>query len=455
MSDRNIVFISKATPEDDEFVLWLAPKLEAAGYRVFADIQSLKAGDRWRKEVTAALQKSAIKMLLCCRDASLKKEGVQEEIGMALDLSKELNDKRFLIPLRLEKFKKIFGIGEIQYIDFVGSWANGLQKLFGELDEENVPKREGQTSINPNWELYKQRFSIDVQRVEEQLTTNWIKMLSLPNEINYYEPKGAVDLDVFKRICSVSRYPVEIYLNGIYSFMSLEEVNDQFSSIGIFENKYSCFIQEFISHGAERPAIKAREASNLVSSMFRKAWNIMCRDKGLREYAYSSQIGFHVDKSIVSIGKKIPWGGKNNRRSSMLRNGSKGKIWEYGITAIPSFWPFLHFKLKSRILFSELDGVEAGSVIDDVQKQHKLRRSVCGGWRNKAWHGRLMAYLKILSDDSEIILLPLSSDLSVELAGLPITVVSPVTTKLPDLLDEDDEESDITILGNFEVEDES
>jgi len=29
---RDLLFISKATPEDDEFVLWLAPKLEAAGY---------------------------------------------------------------------------------------------------------------------------------------------------------------------------------------------------------------------------------------------------------------------------------------------------------------------------------------------------------------------------------------------------------------------------------------
>jgi hypothetical protein len=35
---RDVVFLSKATPGDDEFSLWLAPKLEAAGYKVFADI---------------------------------------------------------------------------------------------------------------------------------------------------------------------------------------------------------------------------------------------------------------------------------------------------------------------------------------------------------------------------------------------------------------------------------
>ncbi|MET0081029.1 MAG: toll/interleukin-1 receptor domain-containing protein, partial [Candidatus Thiodiazotropha lotti] len=80
---RKIVFISKATPEDDEFVLWLAPRLEAAGYDVFADILALQPGDRWRKEVTGTLQNKSVKMLLCCRDATLAKNGVQEEIGIA------------------------------------------------------------------------------------------------------------------------------------------------------------------------------------------------------------------------------------------------------------------------------------------------------------------------------------------------------------------------------------
>lgn len=99
--ERTVLFISKATPGDDDFVLWLAPKLEAAGYTVFADILTLEPGDRWRREITETLQERAIKMLLCCRDSTLAKEGVQEEIGIAIDLSKSLGDKKFIFPLRL------------------------------------------------------------------------------------------------------------------------------------------------------------------------------------------------------------------------------------------------------------------------------------------------------------------------------------------------------------------
>lgn len=42
---RTKLFISKATPGDDQFALWIAPRLEAAGYEVFADILELDTGD--------------------------------------------------------------------------------------------------------------------------------------------------------------------------------------------------------------------------------------------------------------------------------------------------------------------------------------------------------------------------------------------------------------------------
>jgi hypothetical protein len=35
---RDVIFICKATPGDNEFALWLGPRLEEAGYTVFADL---------------------------------------------------------------------------------------------------------------------------------------------------------------------------------------------------------------------------------------------------------------------------------------------------------------------------------------------------------------------------------------------------------------------------------
>ena len=449
---RETVFISKATPEDDEFVLWLAPRLEAAGYKVFADVLNLQGGDRWRKVVTATLQNESVKMLLCCRDATLAKNGVQEEIGIAEDLVKELQDPRFIIPLRIERYKKVFGIGELQYINFLGSWANGLKDLLELLEKQGVPCSKDSCKINPDWEAYKRRLSIKVERSPETLTSNWLQIAKAPDRIFYYQPSGAIDHPRMEMKCREFQFPAKVYLRGFFSFASLPEIEKHFSDTGKFVVHSEHELTKFLEDGSKSPKIWSREAKNLVLTMFRESWESFCREKGLLEYAYSSQLGFHTSKDQVALGKRISWGAKELRRSSMLRNKAKGKVWEYGITAIPNFWPFPHFRLKARVVFSELSGNEVSSIIDDVRKQHRLRRSICSGWRNKAWHGRLMAYVELLSGGSDHIELPLSNTSSIHLSRQPMVATSPVTTDLPDVLADDAEELDSSTLGNFDLE---
>jgi hypothetical protein len=144
---RDVLFISKATPGDDEFALWLAPRLEAEGYAVYADIIRLDPGARWRKELTTTLQDRAIKMLLCCKNDTLAANGVQEEIAIAEDLAKQLEDPNFIIPLRLAPFKKLFGIGGLQYVDFEKHWADGLSKLLKYLDKAGLPRDTSAPSV--------------------------------------------------------------------------------------------------------------------------------------------------------------------------------------------------------------------------------------------------------------------------------------------------------------------
>jgi hypothetical protein len=449
---RETVFISKATPGDDEFVLWLAPRLEAAGYTVFADILSLEPGDRWRKQVTGALQNKAIKMLLCCRDSTLEKNGVQEEIGIAEDLVKELKDPRFIIPLRLEKFKKVFGIGELQYVEFVGSWASGLRDLLDTLDSQRIPRSTDKIVINPNWENYKKRLAITIEDSPEVLTANWLRISSVPDLIRYYQPPGAIDHSLMERVCNESQFPAEIYLRGFFSFATPEEIDCGFASVGKFVVHSEHTLLELLEKGSESPDIRPRESQNLVSSMLRKSWEHLCRTKGLHEYAFSKQVGFRVTKDQIPLGKKISWGRQGRHRSSMLRNSASGKVWQYGVSASPYFWPFPHFKIKSRVLFAELAGKEAGAIFDDVEQQHRLRRSVCSGWRNKAWHGRFMAFLQLLSDGSPYIQLPVSGSCSLKLDADPVLVTVPITTVLPDRMSDDAEEQDLSTIGNFDAE---
>jgi hypothetical protein len=414
---RGVVFISKATPGDDEFVLWLAPRLEAEGYTVFADVLTLEPGSRWRKEITATLQQRGIKMLLCCRDSTLASEGAQEEIGTAADLVKELKDPKFIIPLRLEPYKRLFGIGELQYVNFARGWAEGLTKLLAALKRQRVPRDSSKAEINPNWEAFRQRRALSLKNETERLTSNWLRIAEVPDVIRFFEPTGAVNRFAFGDACRSVRYPASPRDQGFFAFGSAREINDQFSAIGRFAVTHEFPLMEFIEGGAKELDLEARDASNIVNSMFRRAWNQFCRDRGLLEYQYSQDAGFHVSDAQAKLGQKIPWGKQGDRRSSMLRNVAKGRVWQFGVSALPAFWPFPHFKLKSRVLFAPLKGDEPDDPFDDVKKQHRLRRTVCKGWRNKQWHGRVMAFIELLSEELSFIALPVSPSTAIVAAA--------------------------------------
>lgn len=450
---RDILFISKATPGDDEFVLWLAPRLEAAGYKVFADILCLDAGGRWRKQITSTLQDRAVKMLLCCQDETLAREGVQEEISIASDLVKELPDPTFIIPLRLKKFKKLFGIADLQYIDFQTSWAKGLSDLLASLEKQGVPKA-NDIGINLDWEAYRRRDAIAVINEPESLTSNWVRIVEQPIHIRYYEPTGAIDHGAMKRACSSFRYPAELYERGFFSFANAADVESHFSATGRFRVGYETTLAEFVEKGLPDRRVRPLEARNMIVSVLRQAWNARCRERGLFEHIWSKTSGFHVGAKLLPIGQKVSWGRQGDRRSSMLRNVAGGHVWQFGGSALPSLWPFPHFKLKARVVFAEESAGEASAAIDDAKKQHRLRRRVCKGWRNKQWHGRMMALLELLSEELAYIYLAVASDVNFVVDATPIKFTAPVTTELPDDLTDDDEEIDESTitLGAPEME---
>lgn len=448
--DRDIVFISKATPGDDEFALWLAPRLEAAGYKAFADILVLEPGDRWRKVLTSTLQDRAAKLLLCCSDATLAREGVQEEMGIGLDLAKSLPDPKFVIPLRLEPYKKVFGIGELQYVDFHRGWAEGFEKLLETLKRQKVPRYPEKVGINPHWEAYRRRSAVPLREEPERLTSNWLRISEAPDEIRYYEAMGAAGKDAVQRLCGAAVFPTALHGNGFLTFATMNEIEDGFPDIGRFTLKKTVPLLKFVESGSEDLGIARQDASNIVVAMFRRAWDQFCRSRGLLEYRYAAATGFHISRDQAKIGARIPWGHQGDRRWSMLRNAAKGHVWQFGVTGLPAFWPYPHLKMKSRVIFAPLTADDISGPYDDPRKQHRLRRSVCKGWRNKQWHGRLLAFLELLSGDSAFITLPLSPSSVIRLDAHPIIFTSPVSTQLPDAMSDDEEEADETTLGRPE-----
>jgi hypothetical protein len=451
--ERDTLFILKSSPMDDEFTLWLAPKLEAEGYHVFADILTLEPGDRWRREINQALEHRAAKVLLVSKNATLDDPLVQDDIDIALDVADRRGDKRFIVPLRLEPGRKVKGIGDTVAVDFVRGWGEGLMSLLDALRRQKVSRHADAVRINPNWELFRRRGAIPLISQPERLTSNWIRVTEAPDTINYYEPSGASDPDQLKRVLARYPYPTAIQGRGFLSFAGQAEIDEAFEEIGRFRVKRSVPLLKFLDEGLPKLGIGRQVASNLLMVMIKEAWFEFCKLRGLIEYSYSNSVGFHASPALAPVGTRIPWGKQGDRRSSMLRNIAKGHVWQFGVTALPATWPFWHLKLKARVLFAADNGTPEGLAIDDSKKMHKLRRSICKGWRNKQWHGRMLAFLEMLSGDSAFIRLRLSAEHDLIIDAAPVLFSSPVSTMLPNEADADDEETDASTLGRPENDD--
>jgi hypothetical protein len=120
----------------------------------------------------------------------------------------------------------------------------------------------------------------------------------------------------------------------------------------------------------------------------------------VRVHFFATQTAFHIGEAQTPLGKRIPWGRRASDGPPCCATAPVARSGNMAVSATPAFWPYLHFKLKARVLFAELaSGNRAGAVIGDTAIQHRLRRTICKGWRNKQWHGRLMAYLELLAGE--------------------------------------------------------
>lgn len=450
---RDVLFLLGSRPSDDPFTLWLGPKLEAHGYHVFSELLTLEPGDRWRKEIHHALERRAVKVLVSAGPTTQRDEGLMDLVDKATELSRSIGDARFVIPLRMTDGAKIEGMRDAVPVDFSHGWGKGLERLLTALRGQKVPCGNTYSDISRQWEEFRIRQAIPIIREPETLTSNWIQIAEMPDRIHYYEAVGFLQEDALKRQVSRLTYPAVQHGRCLITFADPHDVAEAFENAASLRLKLSTPVTDFVEYGFPEIGLKSREASSMLTGILRDAWERFCRSKGMIAYTYSGTQGFHVSAEQAPNGTKIAWDRQGGgRRSSMLRNVARGHIWKYGVSVVPRLWPFWHVRLKARVLFAEDNATPEGRTIDDPKKMHRLRRSGCQGWRNKQWHGRLLAFLEVMSGGSAFIRVPLAPGHHMVLPAEPMLFTSPVSTILQDSLDADSEEADESTLGRPEPE---
>jgi TIR domain. len=101
-SQRNMLFVSHATPEDNEFARWLALQLGKEGFPVWCDQTKLLGGEPFWEEIEDAIRNRTRRFLFVQSRNSNQKDGCLDELAVAKTIGKQLEDTHFITAIRID-----------------------------------------------------------------------------------------------------------------------------------------------------------------------------------------------------------------------------------------------------------------------------------------------------------------------------------------------------------------
>jgi hypothetical protein len=448
---RDTLFISHATPEDNEFSIWLASRLEMLGYKVWLDKKNLLGGETTWREIQNILDNFAIKVLfvysknICDQDGRIK-QGIYDEIIHAKSIAKSNKFFDFIIPLHIDNspYSQMIGFDDVNHISFFDNWADGLKQLLKKLEKDNVPKSFTHTESTLS-EWYENEYVSNCSMIPKQevIYSSWWKIKSLP-EI-FYLYKFHNEQSALLVLKSNNCIPISRIANQLISFeKSLSFlVNNYDEKYEISPEKiFTLHISEILSGFESREFPSVCDAEKSLKMLLSKSLETLFLQKSLRIYKMSNNIRtYYLPRSPDSKKVQFVYPNAPIKKSKNI-NGIFKEIgfWHYAISLRTLLFPFVGFSLKSHLIFTA-DGI---SIIQDTNKQHSYRRSKGKRLFNKEWLDMQLAFIQRLKSDTGTISVKISNQTEyIEMEEWPLMFQSDIGYIEPE------KEMDIKKVENF------
>lgn len=429
---RNMVFISHANPEENDFARWLSLQLANEGYPVWCDVTRLLGGEKFWEDIQDAISNRTTKFIFAVSRSSNVKAGALDELNCALAAEKKLKTN-FIVTLKLDDlpFEDVYiGIQRRNHIDFQ-AWQPGLAQLLRRLKEDQIavdPHFNPQTVCS--WWRSQDAFSAEqgVTAEPDVHLSNWFPIGKLPESVYRHvvtrDGIGKIDFDA-----GILPWPsVNDADLSCLSFATEEEVAMGLSAgLRIAETQVhkTCAI---LSNNAPRGY-----PSHLMQ-LLRMAWERMMMERGdFRTYELSNRARcFYFGRGAIDNDRLFfeNLGGRRTYRDVVgyaTRNDGV-RYWHYGINAKPALAPVPHFVVKGHVVFSS-DGTR---LWDSKERIAAARRNQCKNWWNDEWRDRMLAVMNHLANAEGEIALPISPSLSLSLRRIPELFESPVSYADPE-----------------------
>jgi len=451
-----MIFLSHATPEENDLARWLALQLANEGYPVWCDLTKLLGGEDFWKDIQEAIRNRSVRFLFLLSKSSNAKEGTLQELACAKAVASQLKTviKDFIIALKsddLQYSEVDIEIQRLNHIPFHRSWAEGLNQLLKKLKEDGVPtdSRFNRDAVNSWWHSQAE-FAVDqgIHPRKELQWSNWYRLASLPESIWYHNisrrTTGRLDCDV-----SGLQFPAAKATDLTFlSFSKAAEIEAGLDSSIYIQSSSKILTNELLRQW--------HPLSKQLVSLLRQAWDRALLDSGLSMQEMSPRPNRFFFKKEKIPSDRLFFVGVNGKRTYRDIVGYATKLgtrryWHYAVSGKPELTPYPHFVIRGHVLFSD----HGSALWGDADKSAKARRNQCKGWWNDEWRDRMLAVMNHLCNEGANIVLPVSTDQQVLMEPTPDLFESPVSysgekeidPELNEYFDEEEDDDDFEIDG--------
>ena len=450
---RNKIFISHATPDDNEFTRWLSLQLIGLGYEVWCDVLRLKGGEDFWIEIESEIRNKSAKFLYILSGVSNYRDGTLKELTVAQKTKKSLNpqDPHFIIPLHIDKnlsYDEInIDLVRLNSINFKNSWHYGLVQLLDKLKEDNVPKNDNGNYdlVNNLWQniyLYG-RNPVDKT---ELYSSNWFPVNELPAVLCFHKFSDLVPLKFPMWKC---KYPSRKYKEyfatfaGAYDFMEELPKTEKYNP----QNSIHIQVDDILKGHYDTNFLSNKDARNIVVYLLNLSFKNYLKKMGLRGFKMASKrIAYCFQKDTLEKNKI-----KGVLMVGKMKYGKDKKInWHFGISGTAKIDAGMYYIVKSHILFT-WDGQK---FIDKDAVQRSGRRKQGKNWWNRHWREKLLNFISFFANENANIAIQVGEQEYVYISSIPLIFRSPLTYCDPsdDNLPEYYESEDTTEEGEHDTE---
>jgi hypothetical protein len=419
---RNVIFISHASPEDNDFSIWLASRLQMSGYDAWIDRNVLLGGEKFWEEIDQIIRHKAAKFLLvyskniCTeKQPGQLKDGIYKEYSLAESVSRQENLKDFIILLNIDSsnYNLFIGADRLTQIPFYENWADGLKQLIKKLEKDSVERsdKSRECAIFAHWYGNEYTTKNGIVPKNEMYYSSWWPIRNLPEYFYMVQFESKYDAQMISG--GENPYPVGRIANVISTF-------DQDISSEVERNgkkytldpkaKYKIKITDVLDGFEKVDFPTHRDAEVHLKWLLSRVFHQIMKNRDMFWYELANRglayfyIPANLTSSKVSFRYPVRRNGKKTTKNLIGKYRSLGK-WHFAVSSKPMLSPFIGYSLKTHIIFTE-DGFK---VWEDKNKMHTHRRTKAKRFFNKQWRDMLFAFLHGLQGKERKIELPLNS----------------------------------------------